>query len=59
MELMAVDPGRAVYGYRHVKMASEQMAIDTLMVTDSLFRSKSVMERRRYVDLVESIREQV
>jgi len=58
LETMAVDPCKAVYGFRHVQLAAEQRALDTLMVSDSLFRSKSIEERRKYVNLVEEIREQ-
>jgi len=33
------------------------LAIDTLLVTDELFRSQDIQVRRKYVDLVESVRE--
>ncbi|KAL3077248.1 hypothetical protein niasHS_013237 [Heterodera schachtii] len=58
MELMCTDPQKAVYGYRHVVHAREQQSIDTLMVSDSLFRSKEIAQRRKYVDLVESVKDQ-
>uniref|UniRef100_A0A914HRP5 Oxysterol-binding protein n=1 Tax=Globodera rostochiensis TaxID=31243 RepID=A0A914HRP5_GLORO len=58
LELMCTDPQRAVYGYRHVVHAREQQSIDTLMVSDSLFRSKDIAQRRKYVNLVESIKYQ-
>ncbi|KAL7580219.1 hypothetical protein ACA910_012964 [Epithemia clementina (nom. ined.)] len=57
MRMMEVDPDRAYYGYDHVAKANEQMAIDSLLVTDELFRSSGVKTRRRYVNLVESVRE--
>lgn len=38
LELMSTNPDKAVYGYAHVKLAIKEMAIDTLMVSDSLFR---------------------
>eukprot|EP00536_Pseudo-nitzschia_multiseries_P010197 jgi/Psemu1/25321/gm1.25321_g len=56
MRMMDVDPDKAYYGYHHVKSASEQMAIDSLLVTDQLFRASSPKVRREYVDLVESVR---
>ena len=57
MRMMDVDPDRAYYGYNHVKSAAEQMAIDSLLVTDELFRcTSSVKKRREYVDLVEGVR---
>jgi protein pelota len=36
--MLSLDPLRACYGYDHVLKASEQGAVDTLMMTDSLFR---------------------
>ena len=57
MRMMDTDPDRAYYGYQHVRKAHEQLAIDSLMVTDELFRSSSVSTRKEYVQLVESVRE--
>jgi protein pelota len=57
MRLMDSDPDRAYYGYDHVKRAQEHLAIDSLLVTDELFRNSSnVQQRQRYVQLVESVR---
>ena len=36
--MLSVDPLRACYGFDHVFKASEQGAIETLMLTDELFR---------------------
>lgn len=57
MRMMETDPDRAYYGYGHVSKASEQLAIESLMVTDELFRSSDFKARRLYVNLVESVRE--
>lgn len=56
MRMMDVDPDRAYYGYNHVVKAQEQQAIDSLLVTDELFRSSDVKTRREYVNLVEGVR---
>lgn len=56
MRMMDVDPDRAYYGYNHVKSAAGQQAIDSLLVTDELFRASSPQVRRGYVDLVEDVR---
>jgi len=56
MRMMDTDPDRAYYGYGHISKANEQLAIDSLLVTDELFRSSTVKTRRSYVDLVESVR---
>jgi len=47
------DQLRACYGYGHVQLANEHLAIDVLMVTDDLFRNSDVIARRKYVQLVE------
>lgn len=49
------EPSRAFYGPKHVIKANEQGAVETLLVTDELFRSSDIQTRRRYVDLVESV----
>jgi protein pelota len=57
MRMMDTDPDKAYYGYAHVAKAHEQLAIDSLLVTDQLFRSSTVKTRKLYVQLVESVRE--
>ncbi|VDD93799.1 unnamed protein product [Enterobius vermicularis] len=56
--LMANEPARAFYGFKHVTRANENLAIETLMVSDSLFRSNDLQQRKKYVALVESVKEQ-
>jgi len=51
------EPDRAFYGLDHVERANEMLAIETLMVTDNLFRSTNLAERKRFVNLVESVRD--
>ncbi|CAH3108787.1 unnamed protein product [Pocillopora meandrina] len=41
----------------HVEKANEALAIETLLVTDELFRSTDLPTRKRYVKLVESVKE--
>jgi protein pelota len=57
MRMMDTDPDRAFYGYGHVSKAQEHLAVDTLLVTDELFRSANVATRKNYVKLVEHVRE--
>lgn len=57
MKTMDSDPDRAYYGYAHVAKAQESLAIDALLVTDSLFRNSNVKTRKKYVALVEGVRE--
>lgn len=57
MRMIDTDPDRAFYGYGHVSKAQESLAIDSLLVLDQLFRSDDIQVRRKYVDLVEQVRE--
>jgi protein pelota len=57
MRLMDTDPDRAYYGYDHVQKANDHLAIDSLLVTDELFRSSHIQQRKQYVQLVESVRQ--
>jgi len=56
-DMLSTDPDRAYYGLKHVLFANEQRAIQTLLVTDELFRSSDLNTRRTYVRLVESVKE--
>ncbi|KAM9968223.1 hypothetical protein ACTFIW_002659 [Dictyostelium discoideum] len=56
-DMLKKDPNRAFYGYEHVKKANERLAIETLLVTDELFRGKDVKTRKKYVDLVQSVKD--
>ncbi|GBG32273.1 Protein pelota [Hondaea fermentalgiana] len=47
----------AFYSFPHVRAALEKGAIDSLLITDSLFRSSNIKQRRQYVDLVEAARD--
>eukprot|EP00899_Mesostigma_viride_P023423 jgi/Mesvir1/4265/Mv22226-RA.1 len=54
--MMSSDSARAFYGPGHVAAAHEQLAIQTLLLSDALFRNADVATRRKYVDLVESVK---
>ncbi|CAG0912752.1 unnamed protein product [Notodromas monacha] len=55
--MLKTEPSRAFYGLKHVQKANEAQAIETLMVSDSLFRAQEVGKRKIYVDLVDSVRD--
>lgn len=55
--MLQCDPDRAYYGIGHVERACEMGAIETLLVTDELFRSLDITTRKRYVRLVEKVRD--
>ncbi len=48
-EALAIDPDKVCYGKRSVDYALENNAVDTLLVSDKLFRAKNVLIRRSYV----------
>jgi protein pelota len=56
-EVLNSDPLRAVYGYREVLFALENGAVDTLLVTNSLFRSTDLNTRKKYVALVDKAKQ--
>ncbi|XP_062144382.1 protein PELOTA 1 [Alnus glutinosa] len=55
--MLTNDPARACYGPKHVEVAHERLAIQTLLLTDSLFRNSNTAERKRYVNLVNSVKD--
>lgn len=50
------DDMRAWYGPAEVEKANRLECIETLMMTDSLFRSSELAERKRYVRLYDEVR---
>uniref|UniRef100_T1J2J3 Protein pelota homolog n=1 Tax=Strigamia maritima TaxID=126957 RepID=T1J2J3_STRMM len=51
------EPSKAFYGLKHVEKANEAQAIETLLISDNLFRSLDFAARKQYVTLVDSCRE--
>ncbi|XP_067009292.2 protein pelota [Anabrus simplex] len=51
------EPAKAFYGTRHVVKANEAEAIETLLISDTLFRVQDVELRKKYVSLAESVKE--
>lgn len=54
--MLSNDPARACYGPKHVEIAHERMAVQTLLITDDLFRNSDVITRQKYVSLVNSVK---
>eukprot|EP00095_Tigriopus_kingsejongensis_P002917 snap_masked-scaffold336_size202805-processed-gene-1.26 protein:Tk02917 transcript:snap_masked-scaffold336_size202805-processed-gene-1.26-mRNA-1 annotation:"GG10049" len=44
------DQSRAFYGERHVDLAAEAHAIETLLISDRLFRAQDVRRRKKFVN---------
>ncbi|XP_052737471.1 protein pelota isoform X1 [Bicyclus anynana] len=55
--MLQLEPAKAFYGKKHVEKANEAMAIETLMISDKLFRCQDILKRKEYVGLVDSARE--
>ncbi|GIY26527.1 protein pelota [Caerostris darwini] len=51
------EPNKAFYGVKHVLKANEAQAIDTLLISDKLFRCNDIAKRKCFVELVDSVRE--
>eukprot|EP00963_Diacronema_lutheri_P008185 scaffold718_cov342-Pavlova_lutheri.AAC.41 len=56
-EMLATESAKAFYGPGHVLAAHERLAIKKLLITDALFRSSDIATRRKYVELVESVKQ--
>ncbi|KAG5866387.1 hypothetical protein JTB14_021526 [Gonioctena quinquepunctata] len=55
--ILQCEPDKAFYGKKHVEMANEAQAIETLLISDNLFRCQDIKLRKEYVKLVDSVRE--
>ncbi|KAJ6824822.1 protein PELOTA 1 [Iris pallida] len=56
-DMLSNDTDRACYGPKHVEVAHERMAVQTLLITDSLFRNSDIKTRRKYVKFVEAVKD--
>ncbi|KAJ7978239.1 Protein pelota-like [Quillaja saponaria] len=55
--MLSNDPSRACYGEKHVEVALERLAVQTLLITDNLFRNADTATRKKYVNLVNSVKD--
>ncbi|XP_021749375.1 protein PELOTA 1-like [Chenopodium quinoa] len=55
--MLSNDPDRACYGPKHVEVAHDRMAIQTLLITDEQFRNADIATRKKYINLVDSIKD--
>ncbi|KAI9512217.1 pelota [Russula earlei] len=56
-KMLASDEQRAWYGPDHVALAVDRGAVGALLISDELFRAGDPEVRKRYVSLVEDVRE--
>ncbi|KAA8516621.1 hypothetical protein F0562_016873 [Nyssa sinensis] len=55
-DMLSSNSDRACYGPKSVEAAHELMAIETLMITDDLFRSAEIETRKKYINFVQSVK---
>ncbi|KAK4281579.1 hypothetical protein QN277_013052 [Acacia crassicarpa] len=55
-DLVDKDSSRACYGAKHVQAAHEMAAIETLLITDDLYRSSDIETRRKYTNFAKSVK---
>jgi protein pelota len=55
-EVMQKNENRVTYGEKEVLRCLSLKAIDTLLISDHLFRSKDFKKRKIYNDLVDSVK---
>ncbi|XP_045474773.1 protein pelota [Harmonia axyridis] len=56
-QMLQCEPSKAFYGLKHIEKANEAQAVETLLISDKLFRCQDVKLRKEYVRLVDSIRD--
>lgn len=56
-QMLMNDSDRAFYGVKHVEKAVDLQAIEVLLISDELFRSQDVQKRKRYVKIVDAVKE--
>lgn len=55
--ILATEPAKAFYGKDHVAKAVEAQAVETLLISDNLFRNQDLAQRKEYVRLVDAVRD--
>ncbi|KAI0959508.1 hypothetical protein AcW1_004313 [Taiwanofungus camphoratus] len=56
-KMLGTDEMRAWYGPDHVSLAVDRGAVGTLLISDELFRASDAALRKKYVSLVEAVRQ--
>ncbi|KAL1363859.1 hypothetical protein AAHE18_03G177400 [Arachis hypogaea] len=56
-DMLSNDPARACYGAKHVEVANERLAVQTLLITDDLFRNSDIATSQKFVELVNSVKD--
>lgn len=56
-KMLGTDEMRAWYGPDHVALAADRGAVGTLLISDELFRASDPAVRKKYVELVEDVKQ--
>ena len=51
------EPLKACYGEKHILLALESQAIESLLISDKLFRAQDVSQRKKFVRIVDEVKE--
>lgn len=54
--MLSADPDRACYGVEQVMRAAEQLAVEELLITDTMYRASDFAVRNRFVQLIEAVK---
>lgn len=56
-QMLMNDADRASYGVKHVEKAVDLQAVEVLLISDELFRAQDVQKRKRYIKIVDGVKE--
>ncbi|XP_063448798.1 protein pelota-like [Mytilus edulis] len=56
-QMLMNDADRASYGVKHVEKAVDLQAVEILLISDELFRAQDVQKRKRYIKIVDGVKE--
>ncbi|GAU15983.1 hypothetical protein TSUD_338540 [Trifolium subterraneum] len=56
-DMVCNNSDRVCYGSKHVESAHEMKAIETLLISDDLYKNEEIETRKKYVNLVKSVKE--
>lgn len=57
-ENLANNPNKVTYGHSSVNFCLREQAAETILIADSLFRSKNIETRKKYVQMVDEAEKQ-
>lgn len=55
--MLQTEPARAFYGKKHVQQAIDAQAVETLLLSDNLFRNQDPIQRKEYVQMHDDVLE--